>query len=151
MRNMGHLHNVPPLPGHLTPAAASSSEIESNSWSKAPPMSFSIPACCRGSVMGIGQWGCLLDPQNADLFSSSYPSGTAGQSILNHGEPYRTMSDCFRVASTAFSAAKDHVAWQARHLEHVMNFSCGHFAWQAQHLKNVMIKKWRAAERNLQS
>jgi hypothetical protein len=61
-------------------------------------MSFSIPACCRGSVMGIGQWGCLLDPQNADLFSSSYPSGTAGQSILNHGEPYRTM---FRWAVSA--------------------------------------------------
>ena len=33
----------------------------------------------------------------------------------------------FFVASAAFSAAKDH------------------FAWQAQHLKHVMIKKWHAA------
>ena len=33
----------------------------------------------------------------------------------------------FFVASAAFSAAKNH------------------FAWQAQHLKHVMIKKWHAA------
>jgi len=35
--------------------------------------------------------------------------------------------DFFGVASAAFSAAKDH------------------FAWQAQHLKHVMIKKWKPA------
>ena len=62
--------------------------------------------------------------------------------------------DCSHVASAAFSAAKDHFAWQAQHLEHVMIFCVAsaafsaakdHFAWQAQHLKHVMIKKWHAA------
>ena len=33
--------------------------------------------------------------------------------------------DCSHVASAAFSAAKDHFAWQAQHLEHVMIFLCG--------------------------
>ena len=37
------------------------------------------------------------------------------------------LTSIFCVASAAFSAAKDH------------------FAWQAQHLKHVMIKKWHAA------
>ena len=81
-------------PGHLTPPTGSSR----SAWSKSAPIWCSKPPCRSGSVMGIGQWGCLLDPQNADLFSSSYPSGTAGQSILNHGEPYRTM---FRWAVSA--------------------------------------------------
>ena len=59
------------------------------------------------------------------------------------------------MASATFSAAKDHFAWQAQHLEHVMIFfgvasaafsaAKDHFAWQAQHLKHVMIKKWHAA------
>ena len=58
------------------------------------------------------------------------------------------------MARAAFSAAKDHFAWQAQHFEHVMIFCVAsaafsaakdHFAWQAQHLKHVMIKKRHAA------
>ena len=32
---------------------------------------------------------------------------------------------CSYVASAAFSAAKEHFAWQAQHIEHVMIFLCG--------------------------
>ena len=49
--------------------------------------------------------------------------------IILRGRQHLEHLIIFCVASAAFSAAKDH------------------FAWQAQHLKHLMIKKWRAARK----